>query len=173
VTRLDLTTNQESVVQEAVPKLPEERRDRQIGRPGYENNRSSDGKWEVILREGEVVLKDLKAGTEKVMAKSDEAGVFRGVAYWSPNSQFFQLWKAKEVAPRKVTYVRSSPEKQLQPETFTVDYPKPGDEITVSLPWIFAGECTFGGRSDFDSESIFGESCGVARRLSALDLRVY
>lgn len=138
VTRLDLTTNQESVVQEAVPKLPEERRDRQIGRPGYENNRSSDGKWDVILREGEVVLKDLKAGTEKVMAKSDEAGVFRGVAYWSPNSQFFQLWKAKEVAPRKVTYVRSSPEKQLQPETFTVDYPKPGDEITVSVPWIFA-----------------------------------
>jgi dipeptidyl aminopeptidase/acylaminoacyl peptidase len=48
------------------------------------------------------------------------------------------LWQRKEVPARQVQYVRSSPEKQLQPEHFTERYPKPGDELTTAVPWIFS-----------------------------------
>jgi dipeptidyl aminopeptidase/acylaminoacyl peptidase len=134
----EILSGKETDATDAVPGLPKPAEERRPRRPGYENMRSEDGKWEVLLREGNVILKDRKTEAEVTLAKADEQGRFTGNPYWSPESKKFMLWQRKDAPVRKVEYTRSSPEKQLQPEYFTIDYPKPGDELAVSVPWIFA-----------------------------------
>lgn len=134
----DLATGQEAPSADAIPALPKQERVRWWQpRAGYENQRSNDGKWEVILREGSVYLKDRKSNQETLLAEKSVQGDFRGNPYWSADSQKFVLWQTKEKPVRKVNYSRSSPKNQLQPEYFSVDYVKPGDEITISVPWVF------------------------------------
>lgn len=133
----DIKGDSETITTEAVPALPKPAEEKRPRRPGYENPRSEDGKWEVLLRDGNVILKDCKTEAEMTLAKADEQGSFVGNPYWSPDSKKFMLWQRKEAPMRKVEYTRSSPEKQLQPEYFSIDYPKPGDELSISIPWIF------------------------------------
>lgn len=53
---------------------------------------------------------------------------------WSPDQAAFLVMSSRDVSVRRVHYIRSSPENQLQPEHFTRAYPKPGDELVVSVP---------------------------------------
>lgn len=103
---------------------------------------SPDGRWEVALREGAVMLKDTKEGKERELARKDDGGAFQGEPVWAPDSSRFAMWKEKDVEERLVHYVESSPKDQLQPKHFTNEYPKPGDVIDTRAPWIFftAGE---------------------------------
>jgi dipeptidyl aminopeptidase/acylaminoacyl peptidase len=133
----DLKSGSDSVTQEKIPALKQPEIERKTRRAGYENSQTKDGSWEVIQRDGKVMLKDRKTNAETVLAADDADGRFGGNPYWSPDSKKFLLWKRKDVPVRKVQYVRSSPEKQLQPEQFTIDYPKPGDELATAVPWIF------------------------------------
>jgi len=57
--------------------------------------------------------------------------------HWSPDSACFVAWKNSTNEIRKVHYVRSSPKDQLQPEHFTKEYSKPGDELNVARPVLF------------------------------------
>lgn len=59
---------------------------------------------------------------------------------WSPDQSAFYVTSYRDVAVREVQYVRSSPKGQLQPKHFTKSYPKPGDELVVSVPTIFTAE---------------------------------
>ena len=133
----DLQKGTEEVSTQKIPALAKPKEDKRAKRPGYENARSNDGKWEVLLREGAVILKNRENNAERVLAKDDAQGSFGGTPYWSPDSKKFLLWQRKEAPVRKVQYTRSSPQKQLQPEYFSIDYPKPGDDLTISVPWIF------------------------------------
>jgi hypothetical protein len=99
--------------------------------------KSPDGRWEVTLREGTVMLKDTKDGKERELAKKDDAGEFRGEPVWAPDSTRFAMWKEKDVEERIVHYIESSPKDQLQPKHFTREYPKPGDVIDTRAPWVF------------------------------------
>ena len=99
--------------------------------------RSPDNRWEVALFEGAVILKDLKEGKERELAKSDDAGEFRGDPLWAPDSSRFALWKEKDAEERIVHYIETSPKDQLQPKHFTTRYPKPGDVIDTRAPWVF------------------------------------
>lgn len=133
----EMSSGKESETGDAVPEVKPQGRQRGPRRPGHENAKSEDGIWEVTHREGKVMLKNLTTQTETELATDDEQGRFGGNPNWSPDSKKFVLWKRKDVPVRKVSYVRSSPEKQLQPEQFTIDYPKPGDELAIAEPWIF------------------------------------
>ena len=126
------------------PEAPRTRegRGRQRRREGegggrHSSGRSPDGRWEVELREGAVILKDTKEGKERQVAKQDEDGEFRGEPVWAPDSSRFAMWKEKDTEERLVHYIESSPKDQLQPKHFTRPYPKPGDEIDTRAPWIF------------------------------------
>jgi dipeptidyl-peptidase-4 len=119
---------------------PEERRGnrRRDDRPSQLSPRTSpDGRWNVSLREKELILVDVKEGTERSLAKADAEGKFPGLPIWAPDSSRFAIWKEKDVEERVVHYIESSPKDQLQPKHFTNTYPKPGDEIDTRAPWVF------------------------------------
>jgi dipeptidyl aminopeptidase/acylaminoacyl peptidase len=99
---------------------------------------SPDGRWEVALQEGKVILKDRKeGGSERELARGDDAGKFTGEPVWAPDSSRFAMWKEKDVEERLVHYIESSPKDQLQPKHFTRAYPKPGDPMDTRAPWVF------------------------------------
>ncbi|MFK7851374.1 MAG: prolyl oligopeptidase family serine peptidase [Akkermansiaceae bacterium] len=56
---------------------------------------------------------------------------------WAPDSSAFVAWHVTSHPVREVHYVRSSPEKSLQPEHFTKRYEKPGDDLNIPQPVIF------------------------------------
>ncbi len=56
----------------------------------------------------------------------------------SPTGNWLCLPRTKDVSLRKVSYVRSSPKDQLQPESFRKTYSKPGDELRTQVPVIFS-----------------------------------
>ena len=116
-----------------------DRESRRRGNPGRARGswKSPDGRWEVTLRDGAVVLKDSKDGGERELAKGDSDGGFRGEPLWAPDSSRFAMWKEKDVEERVVHYIESAPKDQLQPKHFTNRYPKPGDEIDTRAPWVF------------------------------------
>jgi dipeptidyl aminopeptidase/acylaminoacyl peptidase len=67
-----------------------------------------------------------------------EGWVWEGKPFQSPSRDWFCLERVKNVPIRQVKYVRSSPEKQLQPEFFTRNYPKPGDDLRDRVPVVFS-----------------------------------
>ncbi|MCW1884207.1 prolyl oligopeptidase family serine peptidase [Luteolibacter flavescens] len=141
--KLDPATGQAGPAAES-DRMPETRPDerrgnrRRDGRGGPRGSwKSPDGRWEVALREGEVILRDTKDGTDRTLAKGDAAGNFTGQPLWAPDSSRFAIWKEKDVKERIVHYIESSPKDQLQPKHFTNSYPKPGDVIDTRAPWVF------------------------------------
>ena len=63
--------------------------------------------------------------------------------HFSPNGDYVMLEEIRDVSERKIHYIRSSPKDQLQPEHFTKNYPKPGDELQIKRPVVFnkEGQC--------------------------------
>lgn len=135
---IDPQSGREEATNDAVPPVAQKEDKQSPTRPGYEHHLSQDGTWEVLKREGQLILKNRKDQKEIVLATDNEQGRFEGTPYWSPDSKRFMMWQHQAVPERKVTLTRSSPKTQLQPEYFQVDYPKPGDELSVSYPCIFS-----------------------------------
>ncbi len=57
---------------------------------------------------------------------------------WSPDSKHFAAYRIRPGYRRLVHYVESSPQDQLQPESFSMVYPKPGDVLTLDQPVLFS-----------------------------------
>lgn len=106
---------------------------------GPRGHTSPDGKWKVEVKEDrKVVLQEIAAEKEQVLAEAPADWLYTRNVVWSPNSKYFVGWRREKVQERKVTYVRSSPEGQLQPRTFTRNYAKPGDKLSVERPVVFS-----------------------------------
>ncbi len=102
---------------------------------------SPDGKWRLHVGKQEVVLRSAGGGKGKVLAQAESGWRFsENRILWSPDSQFFTVWRSEERKPRQVTYIESSPDDQLQPRIFRRDYAKPGDELSVERPVVFPVE---------------------------------
>jgi len=56
---------------------------------------------------------------------------------WSPDGKKIAAFRRRPGYNRLVTYVRSSPEDQFQPNTFTRSYRKPGDVVDFDQPVLF------------------------------------
>lgn len=123
---------------EPMPPAPKRLSEPAFVENGHRGDVSPDGKWEIEYRDGDVWLKERAAGQSRLLARHDEGGRFVGTALWTQDSRRFAIEKRKEVPQRRVHYVRSSPKDQLQPQTFHEDYPKPGDELSTTQPWIFS-----------------------------------
>ena len=98
---------------------------------------SPDKKWKVEVSEGEVKLRDEEEKSSEVVGKSAKGWRFSRNVMWSPDSKHFAVWKREKAEVRTITYVESSPKDQLQPKTFTRNYAKPGDKLSVERPMIF------------------------------------
>jgi dipeptidyl-peptidase-4 len=142
------------------------------------NATSPDGKWEVRVRDHNLVLREVKSGEKTVMssaghsedsyardvkwdetveaelAKETESGG-RPEVYWAPDSGGFVAMKRKRGTGRRVHLVESSPKDELQPQLSSYAYLKPGDELPYRTPHLFdvksKGEVTLSGGDEFDN----------------------
>lgn len=123
---------------------------------------SPNGRWGIVLRGDNLFLADLKSGEEKQLTyDGNPAGTYRSDAetgpeagtdcgetapepepeiYWSPDSRYVVGMKLQPGATRKVYEVQSSPPDQLQPRLISFPYLKPGDQVPIRKPHLFAVE---------------------------------
>ncbi|MGN6504606.1 MAG: prolyl oligopeptidase family serine peptidase [Tepidisphaeraceae bacterium] len=101
-------------------------------------SQSPDGKYQIELRDFNLVLHDRQNGAETVLTQDGTADDhYDNDIFWSPDSSAFVAMKTLEGDHRKVYIVQSSPPDQLQPKLLTLDYAKPGDKIPLTKPHLF------------------------------------
>jgi len=93
--------------------------------------KSPDGEHVVSLREGNVFLNG-----KEILGAAGEGFQWQERVFWSPDSSRFAIGKNTDHPVRQVHYVRSRPDESLQPEYFTKNYPKAGDQLNVAHPVI-------------------------------------
>jgi dipeptidyl aminopeptidase/acylaminoacyl peptidase len=104
--------------------------------------RSPDGQWDAFINNFNLVVR--RTGSRELTRLSTDGS--EGDAYdlrsirWSPNSKMLAAYRVRPGYRREVHYVESSPEDQLQPETASLLYAKPGDVLDVDQPVLFAIE---------------------------------
>lgn len=101
-------------------------------------NQSPDGKWEVLIKDHNVVLRDRSSKKIKSITTDGTAEEeYSGQIFWSPDSAKFVVLKVKHAAKRKIHIVESSPDDSTEPKLHSINYVKPGDELSVSKPKLF------------------------------------
>jgi dipeptidyl-peptidase-4 len=106
-------------------------------RPQSREN-SPDGKWRALIKDFNVVLKEVSSGEETVLTKDGkENDAYRDRFYWSPDSTRLVAVRVEKGQEHKVSFVESSPRDQLQPKLHAFDYFKPGDKLPHPRPALF------------------------------------
>jgi dipeptidyl-peptidase-4 len=120
---------------------------------------SPDGKWEAVVRDDNLFLRDLATSMESPLAtnasphdtyaRHPEAGSGMEMhdivpdpapvpdVYWSPDSTRLVAMRLTPGTPRRVYLIESSPADQLQPKLLSYPYLKPGDDVPVRKPHLF------------------------------------
>lgn len=100
---------------------------------------SPDEQWEAYVHNYNVVVK--RVGSDEVIQLSQDGseGNYYSVRSfsWSPDSKKLAAYRVKPGYDRKIHYVESSPENQLQPRHLSRSYQKPGDALDVEEPVLF------------------------------------
>jgi Prolyl oligopeptidase family/Dipeptidyl peptidase IV (DPP IV) N-terminal region len=100
---------------------------------------SPDGKWEALIQNYNVALRRVGESVTTLLSSDGSEGNFyelRSIA-WSPDSTKLAAYRVRAGYRRTVHYVETSPEDQLQPRHWTLQYAKPGDELDLEQPLIF------------------------------------
>src|SRR6185503_19964352 len=113
---------------------------------------SPDGKSEAFIQNYNVYIRPVGGPASQAVALStdgSEGNAYRiepggggggggnCCVYWSPDVKKIAAMRRRPGYNRLVTYVRSSPDDQLQPNTFTRSYRKPGDVMDFDQPVLF------------------------------------
>ncbi len=110
---------------------------------------SPDGKWLAYVENYNVHVrpKDGKAGDEKegdgkgkmeLSADGSEGNYYAlDTLTWSPDSKYLVAYRIRLGYRRLIHYVDAAPADQLQPESSTMVYPKPGDVLALPQPVLF------------------------------------
>lgn len=109
---------------------------------------SPNGDHKVVLRDGNVILVDLKkSNTETQLTQDGLEGKdgWVGPINWSPDGRHFALWRERTVAVRQ--YLVTDSVKQTQKP---MSYDKPGDDRTERTPWVFSIDGKSSGRPSVD-----------------------
>ncbi len=139
---VDAVKGTRTVVKEAdLPKADAPDRPNRTAPPrrrGSTQNRSPDGKWELVIRDANVWLREVATQTETGLSTDGKASdSYNGPFFWSPDSKKVIVNRTRKGGDRVVTLVESSPKDQLQPRNKPVPYLKPGDEIPQPKPHLF------------------------------------
>ena len=104
---------------------------------------SPDDRWEAFIKNTNVYIrpKGQKKPEETCLSTDGSEGnaYVLGSIVWAPDSRHLAAYRVRPGYKRQVTYVESSPSDQLQPKTFAITYPKPGDALDIQQPVIFDG----------------------------------
>jgi dipeptidyl aminopeptidase/acylaminoacyl peptidase len=104
-----------------------------------EPQRSPDGKWEAFIHNHNVAVRRPDAEAFTQLSHDGSEGNYYELASfaWSPDSTKLAAYRVRPGFRRTVHYVESSPEDQLQPRHWTLQYAKPGDQLDLEQPVIF------------------------------------
>ena len=101
---------------------------------------SFDGKWEALIQNYNVFLKQTGTSEQPIPLSTDGSEgnyyTLRTVA-WSPDSKKLVAYHTRPGFDREVHYIDSSPADQIQPKHHTLPYRKPGDALDVAYPALF------------------------------------
>ncbi len=100
---------------------------------------SPDGKWEAIILNFNVYVrpKGKHEGVPLSYDGSENNYYARETIAWSPDSKKLAAYRIRPGYRRRIQYIESSPEDQLQPKTFSIEYAKPGDTLDLPQPALF------------------------------------
>jgi len=100
---------------------------------------SPDGKWVAFIDNYNVAIRPF-GGDKRTILSTDgsEGNYYDGASIvWSPDSTRVAAYRVRPGYRRLVHYVSSSPEDQLQPEHWAIQYAKPGDQLDLEQPVLF------------------------------------
>lgn len=124
---------------------------------------SPNGEREAFIRNHDVYVRSTDSADAPARALSHDGA--DGDAYtteslaWSPDGEKLAVYRVDEAPTRMVNYVVSSPDDQLQPETHSCPYPKPGDELDEQQPVLFDVE---NGDKTVVSDSLFPDAFSMS-----------
>lgn len=100
---------------------------------------SPDGKWLAFIDNFNVAIRPLGGDRRTILSTDGSEGHYYDAAsiVWSPDSTRLAAYRVRPGYRRLVHYVWSSPEDQLQPEHWAIQYAKPGDLIDLEQPVLF------------------------------------
>lgn len=106
--------------------------------PPAKRNLSPDEKWRAIILNNNLVIEPVGGGNSITLTTdgTKEDGYTRPLQ-WSPDSRKLVAFRVKKVKVRQINIVQSSPPDQVQPKLKSIDYAKPGDEISQPMPHLF------------------------------------
>jgi dipeptidyl aminopeptidase/acylaminoacyl peptidase len=101
--------------------------------------RSPDGKWEAVIQNYNLAVRRTGSTALNVLSQDGSEGnaYELGSIAWAPDSTKLAVYRVRSGYRRTVHYVQSSPEDQLQPRPWTLQYAKPGDQLDLEQPVIF------------------------------------
>lgn len=100
---------------------------------------SPDGKWEALVDNYNLAIRPAGGKPLTLLSGDGSEGDFYELASvaWSPDSKKLAAYRVRPGYRRTLHYVQSSPEDQLQPRHWTLQYAKPGDVLDLEQPVIF------------------------------------
>ena len=105
-----------------------------IGRP----DTSPDKKMTAFIRDYNLWIRNIEEKKEYQLSYDGGIGKYYSASVeWSPDSRKIMAYLVIPAEKHMITYVESSPEGQVQPKTYTYEYPKPGDAVPQYFPQIF------------------------------------
>ncbi|HEU5351405.1 MAG TPA: DPP IV N-terminal domain-containing protein [Terracidiphilus sp.] len=100
---------------------------------------SPDGKWLAYILNYNVMVRSMDGKQRFTLSEDGSEGNYYAFStmVWSPDSEHLVAYRIRPGYHRVIQYVESSPKDQLQPESFTMVYPKPGDVLALPQPVLF------------------------------------
>jgi dipeptidyl aminopeptidase/acylaminoacyl peptidase len=100
-------------------------------------SKSPDGKMQLVLRGGNVYVKNLQTGKEQQLSRDGKKDKPYGEFTWSPDSKTLVGYRIDPKETKQVHYVLSSVEGTTRGEVKSREYAQPGDEFTTYTPVVF------------------------------------
>jgi dipeptidyl aminopeptidase/acylaminoacyl peptidase len=100
---------------------------------------SPDGKWMAFIDNYNVAIRPFGGDKRMALSTDGSEGNYYDPASlaWSPDSQKLVAYRVRPGYRRLVHYIASSPEEQLQPQHWAMQYAKPGDVLDLEQPVLF------------------------------------
>ncbi len=100
---------------------------------------SPDGKWMAFIDNYNVAIRPFGGDRRTALSTDGSEGNYYDPAsiVWSPDSSKIVAYRIRPGYRRLVHYVASSPEDQLQPQHWAMQYAKPGDLLDLEQPIMF------------------------------------
>jgi dipeptidyl aminopeptidase/acylaminoacyl peptidase len=100
---------------------------------------SPDGKWMAFIDNFNVAIRPFGGDKRMILSTDGSEGNYYDPAsiVWSPDSSKLAAYRIRPGYRRLVHYVASSPEDQLQPQHWAIQYAKPGDLLDLEQPVLF------------------------------------